>query len=202
MPKVSQEHELRRREQILAAALACFAQQGYRETTMEDIVRVSGLSVGAIYSYYGSKEELFLALADAKIDQALSRLAEAVASPGTLAERLDRASDYFFESLETEFRPHARIFLEFWSQAPKVELLQARQRERNCRLRDFVEGLIRLAMEAGEYRADLDPTATAELLIATADGLVLHCITGATDLDLPRLKAALVSVFSRGLAGH
>src|SRR4051794_12312971 len=49
MPKVSVEHEQMRRQQILDAALTCFGRRGYHATSMEDIVREAGLSIGAIY---------------------------------------------------------------------------------------------------------------------------------------------------------
>jgi AcrR family transcriptional regulator len=49
MPKVSQEHLERRRQQILEAATECFARQGFRGTSMQDIFDASGLSAGAVY---------------------------------------------------------------------------------------------------------------------------------------------------------
>ena len=58
MPKISPALGQQRRDQILAAALACFARQGYHATSMDDVVRESGLSVGAIYTYFSSKEDL------------------------------------------------------------------------------------------------------------------------------------------------
>ena len=71
MPKVTEEHERKRREQILAAAMECFARNGYRTTSIEDIVRESKLSVGAIYSYFPSKQDLFLALAEQRTTETL-----------------------------------------------------------------------------------------------------------------------------------
>jgi AcrR family transcriptional regulator len=49
MPKVSRAHLDARRRQILDAAAACFAQQGFHRTTMQDVVRRARLSPGAIY---------------------------------------------------------------------------------------------------------------------------------------------------------
>jgi len=51
-----------RRQQILAAALTCFARQGYFQTRMDDIVRESGLSKGALYHHFASKEDVFMGL--------------------------------------------------------------------------------------------------------------------------------------------
>ena len=46
--------------QILEAALHVFVKSGYSKTTMDDIVKKSSMSKGAIYHYYNSKKELFL----------------------------------------------------------------------------------------------------------------------------------------------
>jgi AcrR family transcriptional regulator len=51
-----------RRSQILDAALACFTAKGYAATTMADVRRASGASIGSIYHHFASKEELAAAL--------------------------------------------------------------------------------------------------------------------------------------------
>ena len=56
------ESAAHRQDQILAAALACFARRGYFETRMDDIVRESGLSKGALYHHFASKEAVFMGL--------------------------------------------------------------------------------------------------------------------------------------------
>lgn len=62
MPKVSEEHLASRRRQILDAAAACFARNGFHRTSMQDIVRESGLSAGLIYRYFPGKEDMILAI--------------------------------------------------------------------------------------------------------------------------------------------
>jgi AcrR family transcriptional regulator len=63
MPKVSDAHREARREQIAAAALACFAEKGFQRTSMADIIEASGLSAGAIYVHFESKQQIVLAVA-------------------------------------------------------------------------------------------------------------------------------------------
>jgi AcrR family transcriptional regulator len=63
MPRVSDEYLQRRRRQILDAALHCFARKGFHETSMQDVFRESGLSAGAVYRYFKSKDELVQATA-------------------------------------------------------------------------------------------------------------------------------------------
>ncbi len=64
MPKISDRQRESRRQQILEAALACFSANGFHQTGMADIVRQSGLSHGAVYLYFQSKDDLIEALAD------------------------------------------------------------------------------------------------------------------------------------------
>ena len=52
------------RTQILETALGLFLQNSYKEVTMNDIVRQSGLSKGAVYHYFESKEQLFLEIVE------------------------------------------------------------------------------------------------------------------------------------------
>ena len=63
MPKISEERKTERREQILAGARRCFARHGYEGATVVRLEEETGLSRGAIFNYFGSKEELFLELA-------------------------------------------------------------------------------------------------------------------------------------------
>ncbi len=62
MPKVSDQHRASRRDQITAAALACFAEKGFQRTSMADIIAASGLSAGAIYLHFASKQQIALAV--------------------------------------------------------------------------------------------------------------------------------------------
>jgi AcrR family transcriptional regulator len=60
MPKVSDAHREARREQIAVAALGCFAEKGFQRTSMADIIEASGLSAGAIYLHFESKQQIVL----------------------------------------------------------------------------------------------------------------------------------------------
>ncbi|MEW5736911.1 MAG: TetR/AcrR family transcriptional regulator [Thermodesulfobacteriota bacterium] len=51
-----------RKQEILSAALACFTEKGFAETTMKDVARRSGASNGSIYHHFGAKEGLARAL--------------------------------------------------------------------------------------------------------------------------------------------
>ena len=53
-----------RREQILKAAMVCFAKRGFHQASMHDISAEAGISVGLIYRYFENKEAVISAMAD------------------------------------------------------------------------------------------------------------------------------------------
>ncbi len=63
MPKISDERKAARREQILEGARRCFAENGYEGATVAKLENAIGLSRGAIFNYFPSKEDLFIELA-------------------------------------------------------------------------------------------------------------------------------------------
>src|ERR1700719_68792 len=84
VPKIAEAARAARREQIIAAGLACFARSGYHAATMADVAAQAGVSKGTPYLYFDSKEALFLALHDEwncgagqRADMAIAALPEA-----------------------------------------------------------------------------------------------------------------------------
>ncbi len=64
MPASSLDPALERREQILRAAMICFAKRGFHQTSMHDISAEAGISVGLIYRYFENKDAVISAMAD------------------------------------------------------------------------------------------------------------------------------------------
>ncbi|HLZ31273.1 MAG TPA: TetR/AcrR family transcriptional regulator [Chloroflexota bacterium] len=200
MPKISPAHEQQRREQILAAAMTCFARQGYHATSMDDVVRESGLSVGAIYSYFPSKEELFLTLSETRAEQSLAYLNELFARPGSIADKSREAVDYFFDRLSDDLVPLARVNVEFLSEALKSERIKERQDRRCESIRQFFHSLLSEAQRRGEVRGDVNIQAAAELMMALNEGIVLLSVTGLRRVPLEALKVAYIAMLDAGLA--
>ena len=72
VPKVSEEHKNRRREQIIDGARRCFARHGYEGATVVRLEKEIGLSRGAIFNYYPNKEALFVAVAASLSDRMMT----------------------------------------------------------------------------------------------------------------------------------
>lgn len=180
--------------------MACFARQGYHATSMDDVVRESGLSVGAIYSYFRSKEELFLAICDDRADQTLSYLNELFRRPGPMADKTRDAVDYFFGLLSDQLLTLSRVSAEFMSAAATSPRVKERQARRVESLRQFMRWMLTEAQRQGEIRSDADIEAAAELMMSLNEGLVLLSVTGLCAVSLERLKPAYLSLLNAGLS--
>ncbi len=134
MPRVSAAHEEEVRRRIVAAALRVFAEKGFHRATMQDVVRESGLSVGAIYTYFKSKDELFLASCDLSAGQGIGELGERLTAGRTLAERIAISVGYFLDGVDDvgDAPGLARFLVQAWAEAegePAVREMLVRRRE-------------------------------------------------------------------------
>lgn len=98
MPRISEARRAERRRQILDAARDCFLARGLHPTTMDDIIRASGLSAGAVYGYFASKDDIILAAVTGGLEQIGARVAPILARrppppPAALAGEIAAAID-------------------------------------------------------------------------------------------------------------
>jgi AcrR family transcriptional regulator len=78
---------------ITKAALEVFAEYGYHGATMEQIMKVSGLSKGLVYHYFPSKEKIFFHIVDTALEISRKTWKDALDSPGTAWEKIEKLSE-------------------------------------------------------------------------------------------------------------
>jgi TetR/AcrR family transcriptional regulator, transcriptional repressor of aconitase len=174
MPKVSQSYLDARRAQILDAAVLCFARQGFHRSTMQDIVRQSKLSPGAIYNYFSSKDEIIAAIAHDRHAKERALLAAAAKAP-TLIGALEQIRDAFFGPLQDpQERLRRRVGIQFWAEAQRnPHILKLVRRGINQPLK-ILAALIAKAQRRSQLTKKVHPEALARLLVASFHGLVLQ----------------------------
>jgi AcrR family transcriptional regulator len=166
------------REHILQTAAGVFAAKGYPAATFQDLIAASGMTKGAFYFYFQSKETLALAVLERKqrawlrtVSSALEQAGDRKAALASLAEIMlrlhrDDPSAWSISRLTKDL-----------AQLPSVAE-QARQPMREWV--DLVADLIRAAQASGQARADVDPQTLAGVLVAGFDGIkALHDVLGA-----------------------
>lgn len=68
MPRLTDATKAARRAQIIEAAVSCFLEKGYTNTSMSDIIKASGLSSGSIYSHFSGKEDILISAINERLN--------------------------------------------------------------------------------------------------------------------------------------
>jgi TetR/AcrR family transcriptional regulator, transcriptional repressor of aconitase len=188
MPKVSQSYLNDRRSQILDAATTCFARQGFHRATIQDIVRESGLSPGAIYNYFASKDEIIEVIADERQTKERAMIGEAQ-KISDLRKSIRRIRDGFFTPLEDpKERRRRRVGIQLWAEAQRNPKIHQIVRRGIDGPRELLSKMITEAQNRKEIPKSLDPDATARFMIATFHGFVLQLDWDETVTVEPYLK--------------
>src|ERR671931_1380228 len=141
------QHQTRRR--LLDAATRVFARRGYQQATLEEIATEAGFTIGAVYSNFSGKQELFLALADKEVEQRVAEI-RAVADAAERGEQAGaEAAEQFRAFLERD-PDWPLLFYEFWSFGVRNPKTQAEFSKRRQAVRDaLAETLERVATQLG-----------------------------------------------------
>ncbi|MFP3942770.1 MAG: TetR/AcrR family transcriptional regulator [Alphaproteobacteria bacterium] len=117
MPRVPDAYMKARRSEILTAAARCFARAGYRKTSMAGIAAEAGLSAGALYRYFDTKESLFQALTGSARETNAALWARAGANGGQGARLHSFVNGYFDMVGDPECRPSLALDLRLRAEA-------------------------------------------------------------------------------------
>ena len=178
MPKITDEKKEARRQQILAAAVRCFSRDGFHATTTADIVREAGVSQGALYLYFATKDDIVVALADDR-HQGEMFLTALVDSEPDAVQGLFMLVELYGRGLADPKRVDARrVGIQGWAEALRSPPILDSVLEGVTAVRKAIMGLIQRGQLSGDVRGDLDPEAVARTLIAVFQGLVLQATWG------------------------
>jgi TetR/AcrR family transcriptional regulator, transcriptional repressor of aconitase len=174
VPKVSQQYRDARQETILAAARRCFARDGFHETSMQDLFTESGLSAGAFYRYFASKDQLILAIAEDNIRDVVTAINAIATNPsqrsigGVLAEIVELVRQ------RTVDQGLAGLAVQVWAESLRDTSLAAQVKELLTQLRGELVDLVRWHQSVGNLPTDVPAADLAGVLIATVAGHILQ----------------------------
>lgn len=171
VPKIGPQRRAARREQFLGAARDIARERGYRGITVDDVCAGAGLSKGAFYVHFESKQDLLGAILEAEmaeVEALLGRLADAEDSYP------DRIREFLRAMVERGKDPAGASFqAELWSQIAADGALRARMAEAVTYRRQRVAAFAWMAGHE-EQMAPIPANAFGAILVALVDGLLLH----------------------------
>ena len=169
-----------RRLRILGAAAQCFAKSGFARTRIDDVALAAGVSRALVYNHFGSKEELARCVRDHMLDDWSSAVDRAIEESASASDALGA---WLRVNLTEDRRPLLTALVAADAAPVLVDWDQAAERAME-EWRAKLEALLRRGIAAGEFRADLDPRATSEVLRAMQVGMMQHLLDDKPYLDV------------------
>ena len=179
-PDVSEE----RKAQILEAATIVFTKHGFADARMDDIVAQSGLSKGAIYWYFDSKDAIIVSILDQIFDYGTGYIRELLEREDSAKMKLEVFVETTIKELE-KMKPLMPIFFDFWSLSVRKKTINQAIKRYYQSFLDLVEPVLEQGIEQGEFR----PVVVSETAIAIGamlEGTILFYVYFSDIIDLER----------------
>jgi AcrR family transcriptional regulator len=160
------------RGKILEAAIKLFSDRGFSAASVDDICAEAGVSKGAFYHHFESKQGLFLALLDGwlkTIDNAIEASKDKTAPETFLS--MTGAFPYIFRTAG-EGLP---MFLEFWLQASRDEKIWQASIAPYRRYHQYFTALIQRGIDEGSF-VEMEAELTSRMIVSMAMGLLLQSL--------------------------
>lgn len=161
-----------RRTQILEAALRVFADKGLHDARMEDIATTAGISKGAVYLYYKSKDAVIESLLRSMFTLEMRGMRAMFKGDDLAGERLMRLTRAFAADFD-RFIVAQPLMLEFYALAARRRSVRGFLTGALDEMRGEFAALIRQGVEQGEFRATTNPDEVAMTVIALLEGIAL-----------------------------
>ena len=167
MPRLKPHVQRQRREHILEAAERCFARAGFHRTTMQDICKEAGVSPGALYIYFDSKEALIEGIAERDRTEFQRRFEAVAEAPDLMVALTALCNQYFLDE-----PPHKRLMcIEIGLEATRSERVGEIYRGVDSLIHDSFESLFQRLADAGRIAPELDVPTLARVCMTIGDGL-------------------------------
>jgi TetR/AcrR family transcriptional regulator, transcriptional repressor of aconitase len=177
MPKVTHQYRDARRDQILSAARRCFLRDGFHATSMQDLFAEAGLSSGAVYRYFASKDDVIAAIAEENMRDVVAMIHDVASS------QPDRPigavlADIFKVVQTNDARDGlAGLALLAWSETLRSPVLADRFAELFAQMRADLSEVVRENQRAGNLPRQVPAESLATVLISIVPGYILQLAT-------------------------
>lgn len=192
----TQQRAIETRSRILLAAEERFALEGYDATGVAEICQEAGVSKGAFYHHFSSKQEVFLELLNdwlKDMNKQLSVLGRATGDIPTRILSMTRVVLVVLQAAQKGFL----IYLEFWSRALRDPGVMETMIEPFRQYRDFFAGMLEEGVEEGTLGLS-DATVAAQVILSFALGLLVQGIFDPGGADWEQVSTEGIGVLLKG----
>lgn len=136
----------KRREQMIKGAVNLFKEKGFHRTTTREIAKESGFSIGTLYEYIGSKEDVLYLVCDAIYEEVRDRLKQYLDNDSSGIDRLKQAIASYFKVVD-EMKDEVLVMYQEAKSLPKEALPYVLQKENE--MTEMIESIVRDCVEDG-----------------------------------------------------
>ncbi|MFD3454743.1 TetR/AcrR family transcriptional regulator [Streptomyces sp. NPDC058691] len=178
MPKVTHEYMEARREQILDAARRCFLRDGFHSTSMQDLFAESGLSAGAVYRHFASKNEMITAIVEESMRDVLAMVHTVARNRPSRSIGALMADVLEIVKTKTSEQNIAGLSVLAWSESLRNPSLAEQFDDLMAQMRSALADVIREHQESGRLTREVSPEAIAATFMCILPGYILQLAMG------------------------
>ncbi|MEJ2281072.1 MAG: TetR/AcrR family transcriptional regulator [Candidatus Bathyarchaeota archaeon] len=198
-PRTTEDRWQETHNQILSSAEQLFATKGFNGTSMNDIVKDSGFSKGALYNHFESKERLFLSLWEHQTNVGIEQLKQLFSPEDKAVDKIIKVAKVTMASTCDCPREMGRIQIEFMITAARMKSLEPDMKKRYETIHKFIHEIFEEGVSNGEFKPGIDYNAITSILFAALDGLQLHFATLNIKFDTKQLQDTLIKMIFEGI---
>jgi TetR/AcrR family transcriptional regulator, transcriptional repressor of aconitase len=193
MPKVTHQYRDARRDQILSAARRCFLRDGFHATSMQDLFAEAGLSSGAVYRYFASKDDVIAAIAEENMRDVVAMIHDVASrQPGRPVGTVF-ADIFSIVQAKDAQDGVAGLAVLSWSESLRNPELADRWAELFAQMRADLTEVVREHQRAGSLPRQVSAESIATVFMSVVPGYILQLATlgSAAVREVPAAVGAL-----------
>jgi AcrR family transcriptional regulator len=173
------------RERILCAAADVFADQGFSGASIDAVAAAAGFTKGAVYSNFATKNELFFALMESRMNERVAAMREVVAAVRDPTERTFALGEVLTAAMKTNDRWQL-LFAEFWLHAMRDPQVREQWVTHRRQYHEQLAALVDEILRGSSMSSKLPARSAMFVLLAASNGLAIEELAdpGSTPPDL------------------
>jgi AcrR family transcriptional regulator len=184
---------------IIQAALELFVRNGYHGTSISDITRKVGLTKGALYAHFNSKDEVLIRIIEEFENRFIDELIRDVSEiAGDALAKFDHAIS--FTSQFAAQNQDLCVFLTFLATELNADVdFEPALKKVYRKFQDFISQLVRQGVRQGLFKDELDPDLTGLSFVAVHDGMLHQWVLNRNHIDVGKFVTNFREIFLHGL---
>lgn len=199
-PTRRERDKARQKQEIMAAALSLFSENGYHNVTMHEIAAKSEFAIGTLYKFFSNKEDLYKALIMEQSDRFFEKLSQAIELPGDEMDRLRN----FITAKREEFRDNAATIRLYFAETrgASFNIMAGLDREIRIRRETFLHRIAEIfesGIRSGRFQPLADPYMLAVAFDTICNSFLMLWLENPEKYPYPENPDTILNLLFKGL---